>query len=548
MKPAKLKRHLITKHPEFKNKSKDFFKRKAEEYGHQKKRMVELTSVSEKAQMASYLVAQRIAKCKKPHTIGQQLLLPAAVDMCEVILGAEAANKLKVIPLSNDTVRRRIQELAADIEAQLLDRLRSCEQFSIQLDESTDIANAAQLIVLVRYPWEDDIVEDFLFCKELPGRTTGEEVFRLVDAFMTDASLSWDRCVAVCTDGAAAMTGRKSGLVARVKSVNPNIIATHCMLHRQALAAKDMDPDLHSVLNTAVSAVNFVKSRALQSRLFGQLCRDMDAEHDALLYHSEVRWLSRGKVLQRVFELRKEMGEFLREQKPDLAEIFTNPESVCKLAYLSDIFNTLNGLNLSIQGAHTSILQVSDKISAFMKKTDLWARRIQDGITDMFPQLSDFLHAEKLSVNVVQAVATSHLTSLCQHFRFYFSEVNTDAWDWVRDPFAPGSPNSLTGEAEEQLLEVSCDRTLRARFLQVSTVNFWLSLKQDYPELTTKALQILLPFPTTYLCESSFSTLTAMKNKYRARLHVEDDLRVCLSSIAPRIRRLCSQKQAHPSH
>ncbi|CAL9700170.1 unnamed protein product [Knipowitschia caucasica] len=77
MKPAKLKRHLITKHPEFKNKSKDFFKRKAEEYGHQKKRMVELTSVSEKAQMASYLVAQRIAKCKKPHTIGQQLLLPS---------------------------------------------------------------------------------------------------------------------------------------------------------------------------------------------------------------------------------------------------------------------------------------------------------------------------------------------------------------------------------------------------------------------------------------------------------------------------------------
>uniref|UniRef100_A0AAV2KC71 Uncharacterized protein n=1 Tax=Knipowitschia caucasica TaxID=637954 RepID=A0AAV2KC71_KNICA len=52
------------------------------------------------------------------------------------------------------------------------------------------------------------------------------------------------------------------------------------------------------------------------------------------------------------------------------------------------------------------------------------------------------------------------LTSLCQHFRLYFSEVNTDAWDWVRDPFAPGSPNSLTGEAEEQLLEISCDRTL----------------------------------------------------------------------------------------
>ncbi|KAK7918919.1 hypothetical protein WMY93_010203 [Mugilogobius chulae] len=296
--------------------------------------------------------------------------------MCEILLGAEAANKLKVIPLSNDTVRRRIYELSADIEEQLLDRLRSCEQFSIQLDESTDVSNAAQLIVLVRYPWESDILEDFLFCKEVPGRTTGEELFKLLDTYLTDARLSWDRCVAVCTDGAAAMTGRRSGLVARIKSVNPNIIATHCMLHRQALAAKDMEPALHSVLNTTISAVNFVKSRPLQSRLFGQLCRDMDAEHDALLYHSEVRWLSRGKVLQRVFELRKEMAEFLREQKPDLAQSFTDPERVAKLAYLADIFNILNGLNLSIQGG----------------------------------------------------CFTSHLTSLCQHFSSYFSDVNTDAW------------------------------------------------------------------------------------------------------------------------
>ena len=81
------------------------------------------------------------------------------------------------------------------------------------------------------------------------------------------------------------------------------------MLHRQALDSKGMEPDLHSVLNTAVAAVHFVKSRALQSRLFRQLCREMDAGHDTLLYHSEVRWLSRGKVLQRVFELRREVSE-----------------------------------------------------------------------------------------------------------------------------------------------------------------------------------------------------------------------------------------------
>ena len=84
------------------------------------------------------------------------------------------------------------------------------------------------------------------------------------------------------------MTGQKSGVIVQIKAVNPKAMATHCMLHRQALASKGMEPDLHSVLNTVVTAVNFVKSRALQSRLFGQLCREMDAGHDALLYHSEV--------------------------------------------------------------------------------------------------------------------------------------------------------------------------------------------------------------------------------------------------------------------
>ena len=174
----------------------------------QKTRMVNLATTSEKAQKASYLVAQRIAKSKKPHSIGQELILPAAVEMCEVVLGTDAANKLKAVPLSNDTVRRRIDELSADIQSQLLDRLRSCEQFSIQLDESTDISSAAQLIVLVRYPWEGEILEDLLFCEEVPGRTTGEEIFRLLDTFMTEAGLSWEKCVAVCTDDAAAMTGQ----------------------------------------------------------------------------------------------------------------------------------------------------------------------------------------------------------------------------------------------------------------------------------------------------------------------------------------------------
>jgi len=170
----------------------------------------------------------------------------------------------------------------------------------------------------------------------------------------------------------------------------------------------------------------------------------------------------------------------MREHKPDFAEFFSDPDFVAKLAYLADIFNLLNSLNLSIQGGYASILEVSDKITAFM----LWRKRIQDGVTDMFPQLTEFLHKNNLSVAIVSEVATSHLTALSKHFNSYFSDVNTDAWDWVRDPFAPSATTSgLTGKAEEELLDLSSDRTLKARFQQVSFADFWPYLSHEYPFL-----------------------------------------------------------------
>lgn len=64
-------------------------------------------------------------------------------------------------------------------------------------------------------------------------------------------------------------------------------------------------------MDTVVKVVNYIKKSALQTRLFASLCEASGEEHSALLYHSEVRWLSRGSVLARVFKLRKAIHKFL---------------------------------------------------------------------------------------------------------------------------------------------------------------------------------------------------------------------------------------------
>jgi len=69
-----------------------------------------------------------------------------------------------------------------------------------------------------------------------------------------------------------------------------------------------------------------------------------------------------------------------------------------------------------------------------------------------------------------------------------------------------------------------------------------------YPDLAIKAIETLLPFPTSYLSESRFSVMAATKTKPRNGLDVRDTLRVSLSSIIPRWGRLVAAKQDQGSH
>jgi hypothetical protein len=72
--------------------------------------------------LASYKVAHRIAKCKKPHTIAEEVILLAAVDMANIMIGESAGKLLSKVPLSNNTISRRIQHIAKDLNDQLIEK------------------------------------------------------------------------------------------------------------------------------------------------------------------------------------------------------------------------------------------------------------------------------------------------------------------------------------------------------------------------------------------------------------------------------------------
>ena len=133
-----------------------------------------------------------------------------------------------------------------------------------------------------------------------------------------------------------------------------------------------------NVLSIVVSAVNFIGGQALNHRLFKVFCNKVGAKHIVLLYHTEVRWLSRIWVLTCVFLLRKEIEQFLRHRNGGIAEHFKNEELIMPLAYLSDIFNHLSDLNTSIPGTVMNMITARETCGG-PRITFVWRPSVPQG-------------------------------------------------------------------------------------------------------------------------------------------------------------------------
>ena len=107
---------------------------------------------------------------------------------------------------------------------------------------------------------------------------------------------------------------------------------------------------------------------------------------------------------------------------------------------------------------------------------------------------------------------------------------------WMQQPFI-----AIVEDAEmlaKELIQLQVNTAAQTMFQAMMLLQFWTKQLVAYLNLAKAAVHSIISFPTTYICESSFSALVDIKTKKRMRLDPSCQMFLSISKIKPRTKHL----------
>lgn len=481
-----------------------------------------LSSNSRASLEASYAVSLEIAKEKKPFNDGK-IIKKCAVAMASSFKNDEMVKNFNSVSLSPRTVARRITDLASHVREKLKLLFQNCRYFSLCLDESTDITDVSQLLIFTRIVDDDFTVhEELLDLVPLLGTTKGSDIFAAfksaVDSFGT-ALL--DKCSCIVTDGAPAMMGNKNGFVGHLRQNDMNCPNLHCIIHQEALCSKSLKMMKSMKLVTKVTNMVRGGNRSLTHRKLRSFLEEVDAEFRDLALHCEVRWLSAGHCLERFFAVRKDLPNFLKSSvsgdTSDLEEELKNVAFLRELAFLTDMTVCLNVLNLQLQGKKQSIIDLYTNVNAYREQLRLFTKQLERNVLTHFPKCQEV-------ANEIPDADFSEFSNVLEEITKQFDRRFRDFENLKSDIGLFTNPlcveiDQQSDNLQLELCRLRIDPKHNSGHPLLYGEHFFKTLsEQFYPKLYDFGLKMTSMFGSTYICESTFSTMKLLKSETRSRM------------------------------
>ena len=171
------------------------------------------------------------------------------------------------------------------------------------------MTDTAQLAVFIRRVTSDfEVIEELASVCSMHGTTRGEGIYAALMQVVDDLNLPLEKLLCIATDGTNAMTREKTALRGRIITKFQDLGLplpkfVHCIIHQENLVAKSLK--MEHVMSVIKPAVNFIRSKGLKHRQFRSFLESLEVAYEDVPYYSEVRLLSRGKMLERAYILRE---------------------------------------------------------------------------------------------------------------------------------------------------------------------------------------------------------------------------------------------------
>jgi hypothetical protein len=583
VKSSNIKRHYETKHKSFEEKypvgsnvRKTKIQSLLSNYKSSTQMMNRAMTEQEKCSEASLRISWTLAKHMKPFSdadIVKECMLEVGNALFEN--KKDLVDALRHIPLSTSSSTRNTEVLGEESFKTLKETLAATDCFALALDESCDITDTAQLIIFVRYldTTHEQFHDELLTTLPMTGTTTGDDLYKATMGYFEKIGLDMKKVISVTTDGASAMIGCRKGLVQRLSSdpkCNVNLISYHCIIHQSVLCCT-LNPNLQSIMQAVIKIINFLRAKSsLKHREFKSFLEETNAQFDDLLLHNNVRWLSKGKVLQRFFAVLEDIKEFLSSSDQEVAKehlgFLNSKENVASIAFLTDVFQHMNSLNLKLQGRGKLVSQLFSEIRGFSRKIDLFTEDIS-GERLHFPLLQSVCESNE-DIDITEF--SDFMDKLKLEFQKRFTDFKKieNVVQLLNNSFSLEPNGVWTSEASDifksnkavlqmEIIEYQEDSVLKDIFSKVPDTlecdQFWIKYvsEKKYPELKTLAIKLCTMFGSTYVCEAAFSRMTYIKNRYRSRLtddHLDTLMRISCTNYTPDFKKIVKNKTCHFSH
>ena len=192
----------------------------------------------------------------------------------------------------------------------------------------------------------------------------------------------------------------------------------------------------------------------------------------------------------------------LNEKNSELVSHLYDNIWLLKPSYLAGLLEKPNHLDLSLREENTNIFTLKSKIEAFIKKSNIWKRKVKNDSFKMFSFTEEFLADNDLESDMIKPILINRLSILLKNFQKYFlTEVSNTKFNWMQNPseIQKQGMKILSLKCQEQLSELSSDSRLRLEFFGKKLCALWISVKTKFPTSSDLAATALFPFVSTNL-------------------------------------------------